>query len=647
MDWISGKMTRLKRHAGVLDWHHRTNTQNIIIEGQGNDWGDSQSLPSATICGDLRSSNIVRVFLALSVAIAFLAKYHKAKTRIYSHWCQIQAKFANSVRRQQARIGVQDSFCVVFPLYKFRYVSNLSKDVKANIREHVSPKSALLSKRIITGASQACLLRFNSVSKRFGKTLANDAISFDIESGGIHAIVGENGAGKSTLSKILYGYYRPDSGSICLNGRDVVLHAPADARRIGIGMVHQQLALVPSLSGFENVVLGDPKLPFAFSKAKLEREVSSRARELGFKIDLSCPVSHLGIADRQKLEMFKLLWRDARVLILDEPTSQLTPFEAEEILTIAKALAESGRIVILITHHINEVIRFARHITVLRQGKCITTVEATAVSSDELAKLMIDLDCSLPITKASQTDGPSLINLRQVSTKTSRFSHPLHDINLDVRAGEIIGVAGISGSGQAELGRLLAGLLEPSSGQILHAGKDTGRTLGSSVCYIPSEQKHACAPALSMAANCFLKCVNSSSSHTLGFLNRSFMEQHAREIIDAFDITPAMSDVPAAALSGGNLQRLIIGRELFTDTNLIVADNPCAGLDATMAMRVRYELRKAALAGRGVILISPDLEELITTCDRIVAIFNGRITGEQRAGQFDYQLLVASMGGKT
>ena len=497
-----------------------------------------------------------------------------------------------------------------------------------------------------TGARQGSCLSFRSVSKHFGAIKANDSISFDVESGGIHAIVGENGAGKSTLSKILYGYYRLDRGAIYLDGSSIELRAPADARRIGIGMVHQQLALIPSLSGFENVVLGDPRLPFAFSKARLENQVKARALQFGFEIDLSCPVSYLGMADRQKLEMFKLLWRDARVLILDEPTSQLTPFEAQDVLSIAKGLAESGRIVILITHHIDEVMHFAKRITVLQQGRSIATVDASSVSDDQLASLMIELDVVLPVKSGEVANGPVLINLTQVSTSPSAGHHPLHDITLSIRAGEIVGVAGISGSGQAELGRLLAGLSKPASGTILYLGQEAAVNPGTAVCYIPSEQKLASAPALSLADNCFLKRVNVASKSGLSFLNRVSMERHAEGIIDRFSVSPNYLDVPAGALSGGNLQRLIIGRELATDAKVIVADNPCAGLDATMAMRIRYELRQAALSGRAVVLISPDLEELLTTCDRIVAMFNGRITGEQKAGQFDCQALAGSMGGK-
>ncbi len=509
-------------------------------------------------------------------------------------------------------------------------------------------EASLLHDKVGAAGSSRTVLSFQSVSKRFGAVLANDSISFDVDSGGIHAIVGENGAGKSTLTKILNGYYRADAGSILLDGREIVLDAPADARRLGIGMVHQQLALVPSLSGFENVVLGDPNLPFAFRKRDVEKRVTSKARALGFEIDLSCPVSQLGIAERQKLEIFKLLWRDARILILDEPTSQLTPFEAHDVLTIAKGLADAGRIVILITHHIGEVMRFAERITVLHKGQCISTVDGAAASSDDLARQMVDSHDSLPATAVAshRERGASLIGLRAVSTKVTEGNRALDSIDLDVCAGEIVGVAGISGSGQAELGRLIAGLLEPASGRLEWSGQNAGISQGESMCYIPSEQRQACAPALSVSANCFLKSVNSAWSHTMGFLKGSLIDTQARKIIDAFDIRPSQSQVPASALSGGNLQRLIIGRELSTQAKVVVADNPCAGLDAAMAARVRQEFRRAADDGRGILLISPDLEELITTCDRILVMFNGRLNGEKSAGDFDYQALALRMGGK-
>lgn len=505
---------------------------------------------------------------------------------------------------------------------------------------------------------QPSVLSFRGISKRFGAVQANNDISFAIESGGIHAIVGENGAGKSTLTKILYGYYGPDAGSIYLNDRRIVLNSPAQARRAGIGMVHQQLALVQSLSGFENVVLGDPTLPFALNRGNLEKRISEKAHAFGFKFDLSCPVSNLSVAERQKLEIFKLLWRDAHVLILDEPTSQLTPFEAEDVLTIVEGLAASGRIVIFITHHIPEVMRFAKRITVLRKGSCIATVDTDSLDSEDLAGLMVESnELSENRTFASASiSGPSLMSLGDISIADRDNGHSLSQINLEIRAGEIIGIAGISGGGQSELGRVIAGLLQPTSGKIAwptsgachhdERSRFMGPSLGERVCYIPGDQRQAYAPALSVAANGFLKSVNCAWSHTLGFLKGSLVDQQARQLIDSFEISPALPDLPASALSGGNLQRLIIGRELSTAAKVVVADNPCAGLDAAMAMRVRRDLRRAADTGRGVILISPDLQELITTCDRIIVMFNGRINGEQKSEHFDYQSLALMMGGK-
>lgn len=492
-------------------------------------------------------------------------------------------------------------------------------------------------------------LRFANISKRFGDVLANDNITFDVERGTIHAIVGENGAGKSTLTKILYGYYRADSGSLFMNGKPLNLSSPADARRLGIGMVHQQLALLQSLRGFENVVLGDPRIPFYFSKRELEKRVLRKAQALGFNLDLSCPVADLGVADRQKLEIFKLLWRDAQVLILDEPTSQLTPLEADEILKLISDLAAAGKTVLLITHHISEVMRFAKRITVLRKGKCVTTIDTNSVECDELAKLMVESSSiiSTPIKKAQNTDDlKPLLSLKEICTNSSRSKYSIKDISLDLRAGEIVGVAGISGSGQYELGLVIAGLLGTASGEIsscLHKDK-FGRT-GENVSYIPGVQEHAVAAELSIATNCFLKKVSDKKSQTLGFIKSKTIQNQTREVVSSFQVTPAMPEIPAKGLSGGNLQRLIVGRELASKASIVVADNPCAGLDLATSMRVLQALRQTAEEGRAVLLISPDLEELIKTCDRIIVMFNGRIVGEQRSGHFDYHALAVLMGG--
>lgn len=489
----------------------------------------------------------------------------------------------------------------------------------------------------------ALSLGFFQVTKRFGPTLANDRVSFTVESGGIHAIVGENGAGKSTLTKILYGYYGPDSGAIYLNGEKLRLDSPADARKLGLGMVHQQLALVPSLTGFENVVLGDPALPFAFYKKALFKRAKEKARQLGFDLDLSRPVGSMSIAERQKLEIFKLLWREARVLILDEPTSQLTPLEAEEILSLLASLAKAGRIVILITHHISEVLRFASCVTVLRKGKCVTTRRTEQLSKSELAGLMVEGGQVLDLESASQSAKQIVMQLKAVSAACKKSGKEVREIDLTVSAGEVLGVAGISNSGQNELGLLLAGLLNHDSGEIDFV-KASKTSRAERVSYIPSEQSHAIAPELPLSANCFLKTINKTWSQSFGFIKEELVHKQSAEIIEAYGVSPDCAKLPARALSGGNLQRLIIGRELTADTDVVVADNPCAGLDVAASNKVLQALRQAS-STRGVVLISPDLEELTATCDRIIVMFNGRIHAELSKEEFDYQTLALLMGG--
>ncbi|MBY0360244.1 MAG: ATP-binding cassette domain-containing protein [Candidatus Obscuribacterales bacterium] len=486
-------------------------------------------------------------------------------------------------------------------------------------------------------------LEFAGVSKSFASVLACDSIDLKIKGGGIHALVGENGAGKSTLTKMLAGFYQPTSGSLYLSGKEVVFNSAADARKHGIGMVHQQLALVPSFTGYENVLLGDERLSFALNKKVLEKKVAAKASELGFNLNLALPVSAMSIADRQKLEIFKLLWRDAKVLILDEPTSQLAPLEAEEILRLASDLAATGRIVILITHHLNEVISFARSISVLRKGQLVANVVADELSREELAGRMLEFDQTLPVKSQYVQSDISLLKLVDINTEATPGRRSLKEINLELKAGEVVGVAGVTGAGQIELAEIVAGLLKPESGKFYFENEDLKTLKKVSVGYVPSEQKQACAFELSLASNCFLKAVDGSGS--FGFLNQSLLKKQAREIISYFKVTPALPEVSGQALSGGNLQRLIIGRELKSEAKIIVADNPSAGLDAFTSKRVRQEFAAFAKEGKTVLFISPDVDELITVCDRILVMFKGKIVGEQRAGEYDSQALALLMGG--
>jgi simple sugar transport system ATP-binding protein len=511
---------------------------------------------------------------------------------------------------------------------------------------------------VAVGANKA-ILSFHGISKSFDSVKANDDISFEVLSGGIHALVGENGAGKSTLTKILYGYYNQDAGAIRLNGIELKFAGPAQARRLGIGMVQQQLALVPGLTVFENIVLGDPALPFCFARKAQEKKVEQKAGALGFNFDMSAPVESLPPAQRQKLEIFKLLWREAKVLILDEPTSQLTPLEAEDVLNLIQKVANEGRIVIFITHHIPEILRYARRITVLRRGRCVASVDTASLTGGQIADMMVEAQEPKQFVgrqqagdalskKDRQVSDAPLVELQSISTKKTGDSRAIANVSLQIQAGEVVGVAGISCGGQNELGRLVAGLLKPASGTLSFAPQELGRTARELVCYIPNEQNVACAHGLSIAVNCFVKSINLPSSHCLGFVRAGLVERQARNLIEKFQISPPVPSVAAGALSGGNLQRMIIARELHSKAPVIVADNPCAGLDVAMARLVCEELRGAADKDkRAVLLISPDLDELMNVCDRILIMFNGEIVGEQISGAFDYQSLALMMGGKT
>lgn len=494
------------------------------------------------------------------------------------------------------------------------------------------------------------VLCFKAVCKSFGDLRANDNISFPVKSGVIHALVGENGAGKSTLTKILYGQYRADAGEITLDGRTLKFKNSTEARRQGIGMVFQQLALVPTLTVFENIVLGDPSLPFFFNKKEWQLRVEQTAQSYGFDFDLSAPVDNLNIAQRQKLEIFKLLWRDAKVLILDEPTSQLTPIEAEEILSLIGKLvqADRSRIVLLITHHIAEVLQFAGTVTVLRKGQCIKTMQTDAMTTADIAKLMV---VSAPDDRAAEkvesVKGQTLLELHKVSTQKCAANRAINDVTISLQAGEIVGVAGISSSGQNELGLLVAGLLQPSKGSIKSAATAGRRRLTrEKAAYIPSEQKIAFVPGLSVAANSFLKLIDDGKNSKFGFFSRSEPINQARRLIDDFSISPPTPHATAGSLSGGNLQRLIIGRELRSNARIIVADNPCAGLDASSSHRVAMELRAQAEQGRSVLFISPDLDQLIALCDRIIIMFNGRVSEIVHACDFDYQKIAMMMCGR-
>lgn len=461
---------------------------------------------------------------------------------------------------------------------------------------------------IVESANYDDLLRisFDRITKKFGSVVANDNVTCHIQSGGIHAFLGENGAGKSTLMKVLAGYYQPDAGSININGKPVTFKSPVEARRLGIGMVHQQFTLVPSLTVLDNIMLGHPATPMILQSKKQSAMIAEKAAQYGIHLDLSAPISSLNMAQKQKVEILKLLWRDARILILDEPTSQLAPFEAEEILQTMNNLAASGKIVILITHHIEELLRFASTISVLRQGHLVSNFDGKSVTAAELAQIMIG-DYKLTGTSISANQSDAIqVALKNVQVRASTNNRALKDINLEIKAGEVHGVAGVMGSGQDELASLLAGHLLPEKGTLVLEGKSskwkTLRTAQHGMAYIPSDAKKGSLSQLTLAENLLLRGIHRKEFLAGPFIRSKRVAQMANERIAAFGVRPKHIFTLGGSLSGGNLQRLIIARELDKSAPLVVAVNPTAGLDLAMSLRIRNEFRQYISAGKACCL---------------------------------------------
>jgi simple sugar transport system ATP-binding protein len=492
-------------------------------------------------------------------------------------------------------------------------------------------------------------IEFALITKKFGDLTANDSISCSFTAGGVHALLGENGAGKSTLMKILCGHYKPDSGKILIDGRQANFSSTYQARRMGIGMVHQQFTLVPSMTVLENILLGDSEVPLVIDKKAQSKRFLSLAAKLGMHLDPDKPVANLSIAERQKVEIAKLLWRDARILILDEPTSQLAGFEAEDILTTAQELANNGKIVILISHHIEEILRFSRRITVLRGGKHVATLETRNVQADELARLMVDTVNVGTMDTTNRMCSDPYISMRQVVVPPTSTNRRIHSFDMDLYAGEILGIAGVVGGGQEEVASILTGHLRPQSGTLRVNGqfsswsklRDTKLTGG----YIPPDPRLSTIPNMSALENSMLRDLHSKDFVSGPFLKRQLIRETAVKRIERFSVEPSHPDTLASSYSGGNLQRLVLSRELDNPQMLLVAVNPTAGLDIAMTQRVLLEMRAQASAGKAVIIVSPDLGELLSICDRILVMCQGTVVGTERVEDLDQESLGLLIGG--
>ncbi|HEC23464.1 MAG TPA: ABC transporter ATP-binding protein, partial [Chloroflexi bacterium] len=473
------------------------------------------------------------------------------------------------------------------------------------------------------------------IVKRFPGVLANDHVNFDVHSGEVHALLGENGAGKSTLMKVLFGLYQPDEGEIWINGQPVVIHSPADAIRLGIGMVHQHFMLVQSLSVAENVALGLPSSRgLLLDLDKVSERIHGLSKEYGLQVDPEAMVWQLSVGEQQRVEIIKALYRGADLLVLDEPTAVLTPQEVDELFIILRQMAQNGHSLIFISHKLHEVLSISDRITVLRDGRVVKTLPTKDTTREELARLMVGREILLRVERKPVKLGDVRLRLTDVWADSDKPGVPaLRGVSLEVRAGEILGVAGVSGNGQRELAEVIAGLRKPTRGRIEIDGQDvTGaspmRMLEHGLSYIPEERmRDGVVRDFTVAENLMLRD-HTKPPHSSGiFMNFRRIAQHSDDLIEAFDVKTPSRDTPLKNLSGGNIQKLILARELARNPRVLVAAQPTRGVDIGATEYIHKQLVAQREKGMATLLISEDLDEIRNLSDRIAVMYEGEIMG--------------------
>jgi simple sugar transport system ATP-binding protein len=475
------------------------------------------------------------------------------------------------------------------------------------------------------------------IVKRFPGVVANDGVDFEAAVGEVHALLGENGAGKSTLSNILTGLYRPDAGDVRLYGRPVSFQSPRDALEVGIGMVHQHFRLVEPFTVAENVILGDRRdvgRAFVLHTHRIEERVTKLAERYGLHVDPRARVWQLSVGEQQRVEILKALYRDARILILDEPTAVLTPQEAEALFVTMRAMAADGRTIVFISHKLHEVMAVADRITVLRGGRSIATLRVAEATPESLATLMVGREIEVhrrpPVAHGH---GGVVLAVEGLWVAGDRGQPALRGLGLEVHAGEILGIAGVAGNGQRELAEAVTGLRPVIRGRVHVEGVELRRgdaraAIDAGVAHVPEDRLHTgVAPSLPIASNVVLKSYRRPPVSTGPVLRLGRMRDLAAALIDRYDVKAPGPGTPVRNLSGGNLQKVVLGREFTADTKVLVAAAPTRGLDVGAIETVHTYLRGAAASGVGVLLISEDLDELLSLADRIAVMYEGEIVG--------------------
>ena len=476
------------------------------------------------------------------------------------------------------------------------------------------------------------------ITKRFPGVVANDRVDFEAAEGEVHALLGENGAGKSTLSNILTGLYHPDEGEILLGDTQVAFSSPRDALDAGICMVHQHFRLVPPFTVAENVLLGDHRgegKKFLVHPRRVERRVAELGERYRIAVDPRARIWQLSLGEQQRVEILKALYREARILILDEPTAVLTPQEADSLFETLRVMAAEGRTIIFISHKLHEVKAVSDRVTVLRDGRNVATVETLAATARSLATLMVGREVSdVERVPREQWVGDTVLEIANVSALGDRGHLALRDVSLSIRSGEIVGVAGVAGNGQRELAEVVTGMRSATTGTISVGGRrlrsgDARAAIAAGVSHVPEDRLHTgVAPSLSIASNVVLKSYRGSTVTRGPLLRLKAIREHAARLIARYDVRGGGPELPARQLSGGNLQKVVLAREFTEQPRAFVVASPTRGLDVSAIETVHKYLREAASGGVGVLLISEDLDEIRALSDRIVVLYEGAIVGE-------------------
>lgn len=479
--------------------------------------------------------------------------------------------------------------------------------------------------------NETMAIELKQITKTFGSVVANNKIDLSVKQGEILALLGENGSGKTTLMNMLSGIYRPDSGSIFIDGQPVTINSPEDAIRLGVGMIHQHFKLVEALSATDNIILGskDKGIFLRKSRALKIKEISSR---FGLDIDPEKPVYQMSVSEKQTVEIIKVLYREADILILDEPTAVLTPQETKRLFEILRRMKQEGCAVIIITHKLNEVLEISDRITILRKGESVATVTTAETDAQELTELMVGRPVELSIDHPETFFEENLLEIHHLTVSNDEGVEMIKDISFDLNRGEILGVAGVAGSGQKELCEAIAGLLPVRKGAVLYKNENIiGKSpneiikMGISMSFIPEDRLGmGLAASMGIVDNMLLKSYNEGNSL---FLSKKGAKELAKRIVKQLDISTPSIDTPVRRLSGGNVQKVLLGREIESQPNVLITAYAVRGLDINSSYTIYDALNEQKQKGVGVLFIGEDLDVMLELCDRIMVLCHGKITG--------------------